>query len=151
MIRAVELALNLEATEKHVERVSGRSSLSGASSGDFGDGTPATGASGGGGSGGPAGGEALHVGDVANHIVRITLDKDIESIGNKCVACCNVRDALPRSSLHPWEFPAGPWKRLHADFAQLFGKYNIIVVDAHSKWLEAEEIRSISVSYYQVF
>ncbi|XP_013140048.1 PREDICTED: uncharacterized protein K02A2.6-like, partial [Papilio polytes] len=79
-----------------------------------------------------------------NYIYWPALDKDIESIGNKCEACRSVRDAPPRATLHPWEFPAAPWQRLHADFAQLHGKYYIIVVDAHSKWLEAEEIRSTS-------
>ncbi|XP_013163468.1 PREDICTED: uncharacterized protein K02A2.6-like [Papilio xuthus] len=79
-----------------------------------------------------------------NYVYWPALDKDIELIGNKCEACRSVRDAPPRATLHPWEFPAAPWQRLHADFAQLHGKYYIIVVDAHSKWLEAEEIRSTS-------
>ncbi|XP_045541574.1 uncharacterized protein K02A2.6-like [Papilio machaon] len=79
-----------------------------------------------------------------NYVYWPALDKDIELIGNKCEACRSVRDAPPRAVLHPWEFPAAPWQRLHADFAQLHGKYYIILVDAHSKWLEAEEIRSTS-------
>lgn len=55
--KAVELALGLEAAEKHVERVSGRYSTGGATSGDFGS---RDGASGGGGGGALAGGESLH-------------------------------------------------------------------------------------------
>ena len=35
--------------------------------------------------------------------------------------------------LHPWEWPARPWSRLHVDFA---------VVDAHSKWLEVVVVLS---------
>ncbi|XP_013174911.1 PREDICTED: uncharacterized protein K02A2.6-like [Papilio xuthus] len=66
-----------------------------------------------------------------NYVYWPALDKDIELIGNKCEACRSVRDAPPRATLHPWEFPAAPWQRLHADFAQLHGKYYIIVVDAH--------------------
>lgn len=79
-----------------------------------------------------------------NYVYWPAIDKDIETLGQKCEACRSVRDAPPRTTLHPWEFPAGPWKRLHADFAQLHGKYYIIVVDAYSKWLEVEQIRSTS-------
>ncbi|XP_045763671.1 uncharacterized protein K02A2.6-like [Maniola jurtina] len=77
-----------------------------------------------------------------NYVYWPSIDKDIESVGQKCEACRNVRDAPPKTTLHPWEFPAGPWKRLHADFAQFHGKYYIVVVDAYSKWLEVEQIRS---------
>lgn len=79
-----------------------------------------------------------------NYVYWPTLDKDIESVGLNCNACQGVRDLPPRTTLHPWDFPTATWKRLHADFAQLYGKYYIIVVDAYSKWLEAEEIRSTS-------
>lgn len=79
-----------------------------------------------------------------NYVYWPFIDKDIEVMGKNCEACCNVRDAPPKTTLHPWEFPTGPWKRLHADFAQLYGKYYIVVVDAYSKWVEAEEIRSTS-------
>lgn len=79
-----------------------------------------------------------------NFVFWANIDKDIEVVGQNCEACRSVRDAPPRTTLHPWEFPAAPWQRLHADFGQFNGKYYIIVVDAHSKWVEAEEIRSIS-------
>ena len=36
--------------------------------------------------------------------------------------------------LHLWEFPEGPWRRIHVDFAGPFqGKRFLIVVDAYSK------------------
>ena len=39
--------------------------------------------------------------------------------------------------LHPWEFPEGPWRRIHVDFAGPYqGKNFLIVVDAYSKWPE---------------
>lgn len=79
-----------------------------------------------------------------NFVYWPSVDQDIEVLGLNCDACRSVRDAPPRHSIHSWEFPAGPWQRLHADFAQLYGKYYIIVVDAYSKWLEAEEIRNTS-------
>ncbi|XP_052751530.1 uncharacterized protein K02A2.6-like [Galleria mellonella] len=81
-----------------------------------------------------------------NYVYWPGIDLDIERVGRECEACRNVRDAPPRSSLHPWEFPAAPWQRLHADFAQLNGKYYIVVVDANSKWLDATLLRSTSAS-----
>ncbi|XP_059048821.1 uncharacterized protein K02A2.6-like [Achroia grisella] len=82
---------------------------------------------------------------IARHYVYWPeIDTDIEGLGRECEACRIVRDAPPRSSLHPWEFPTAPWQRLHADFAQLNGKYYIIIVDANSKWLDAALIRSTS-------
>ena len=39
--------------------------------------------------------------------------------------------------VHPWEFPEGPWRRLHIDFAGPFeGKMFMVVIDAFSKWPE---------------
>ncbi|XP_050359886.1 uncharacterized protein LOC126779793 [Nymphalis io] len=62
--------------------------------------------------------------------------KDIENLCRNCEACRMVRDAPPRATLHPWEFPLHPWQRLHADFAECAGKKYLILIDAHSKWLE---------------
>ncbi|GBP21949.1 Uncharacterized protein K02A2.6 [Eumeta japonica] len=33
-------------------------------------------------------------------------------------------------------FPARPWQRLHADFAECRGKHYLIIVDAHTKWID---------------
>lgn len=79
-----------------------------------------------------------------NYVYWANIDNDIELVGQNCNTCRGVRDSPPRTCLHPWEFPAAPWQRLHADFGQLYGKYYIVIVDAHSKWIEVEEIRSTS-------
>ena len=40
--------------------------------------------------------------------------------------------------LNPWKWPSRPWARLHLDFAGPFqGKTILVVIDAHSKWIEA--------------
>lgn len=65
------------------------------------------------------------------------LDRDIETLCRACEACRAVRDAPPHAPLHPWEFPLNPWQRLHADFAECGGTKYLIIVDAHSKWIEA--------------
>ena len=39
--------------------------------------------------------------------------------------------------LHPWEFPDGPWKRIHVDYAGPFkGEMLLVAVNAFSKWFE---------------
>ena len=51
----------------------------------------------------------------------------------------NKDEALhPGAPLHPWEWPHKPWVRLHLDYAGPFlGKMFLIVVDVHSKSIEA--------------
>ena len=45
--------------------------------------------------------------------------------------------SLPVCLLHPWVWPTRAWQRLHIDFAGPFmGRTFLLVVDAHSKWLE---------------
>lgn len=72
-----------------------------------------------------------------NYVYWPSLDRDLENLCRSCEACRAVRDAPPRAALHPWEFPLVPWQRLHADFAEHMGKRYLILVDAHSKWIEA--------------
>ncbi len=39
--------------------------------------------------------------------------------------------------LHPWQWPTRLWSRLHIDYASpLENKMFLIVIDAHSKWIE---------------
>ena len=64
---------------------------------------------------------------------------------NSCDACQSNRKTPPKAPLHPWEWPSKPWTRLHVDFAGPFqGKTFIVLVDAHSKWLEASVVASTS-------
>ena len=43
--------------------------------------------------------------------------------------------------LSAWEWPKHPWIRLHAVYAgQFLGNMFLIVVDAHSKWLEVKPV-----------
>ena len=40
--------------------------------------------------------------------------------------------------LQPWTWPTRPWARLHLDYASpVEGKMILIIIDAHSKWIEA--------------
>ena len=61
----------------------------------------------------------------------------IEQLVRECETCQSVRNNFSLTLLHPWLWPDTPWKRLQVDFAGPFqGTMFMIIVDAHSKWLE---------------
>ena len=63
------------------------------------------------------------------------INADIEKSVRLCGKCQEVRSSPPVAPLHPWKWP---WARLHVDFAGPFqGKYFLVSIDAHSKWIEA--------------
>ena len=65
------------------------------------------------------------------------LDKDLEFLVNSCSECLEKRPMPRKAELHPWEWPNHPWHRIHVDYAgPVRGKYFLVVVDAHSKWVE---------------
>lgn len=69
------------------------------------------------------------------------MDADIENQAQTCTECQENQKSPAVASLHPWEWPANPWERLHIDYAGPFlGKMFLVVVDAHSKWLEVEVV-----------
>ncbi len=71
------------------------------------------------------------------HVWWPGLDGDIEALCKSCTQCQQKVADPPSSPLHPWQFPDGPWERLHMDLAGPFlNKMWIIIVDAHSKWPE---------------
>ena len=71
------------------------------------------------------------------------LDRDIEDITKHCISC---QENAPRPNKPPvatWNWPSGPWKRIHLDFAGPFmGSTFLIIVDSYSKWLEVLPMRS---------
>ena len=73
------------------------------------------------------------------------LDNDIEQLAKRCSNCQIVSPSPPKAPIHPWEWPAQPWSRLHLDFAGPFlGHMYLILVDAYSKWLTVEVMHSIT-------
>ena len=65
------------------------------------------------------------------------LDKQLEDLVGSCQTCLELRPNPSRAELHPWEWPQAPWHRLHVDYAgPVDGRFFIIIVDAHSKWVE---------------
>ena len=60
-----------------------------------------------------------------------------------CPVCQTQRDNPPAAPLIPWKWPSQPWRRLHIDYAGPFlGHMWLIIIDAHSKWLEIFQMSS---------
>ena len=60
-----------------------------------------------------------------------------EDTARACNGCQQTQRTPQTAPLHPWEWPAQPWQRIHIDYAgQFLEQMWLIVVDAHSKWPE---------------
>lgn len=70
------------------------------------------------------------------------------AIEGKVKTCsqCQINQKMPAPApLHPWEWPDRPWSRLHLDFAGPFmGRMFLVLVDSHSKWLDAHIMPNIT-------
>ena len=65
------------------------------------------------------------------------LDKDIENKVKSCEECQQQSKSPALAQLHPFEFPNQPWYRIHIDHAEIEGKTILIIIDAHSKYVDA--------------
>lgn len=82
-----------------------------------------------------------------NYVWWSGIDEDIERLCRECAACVAERAMPPAAPLHTWEWPTEPWTRLHVDFLGPFkNKYYFVLVDSHSKWIEAEMFNSITAN-----
>ena len=71
------------------------------------------------------------------------MDAELESKVKSCYQCQIHQHAPAVAPLHPWEWPQRPWSRVHVDYAGPFlGKMFLILIDAHSKWMEVEVVSS---------
>ena len=71
------------------------------------------------------------------------MDADIEAAVKLCEPCQQSRPLPAAAPLHPWQWPTRPWSRLHIDYAgPLDGKMFLVVIDAHSKWIEVFPVTS---------
>ena len=72
-----------------------------------------------------------------NYVWWPKMDKELELKVRSCKMCQSNQNNPPRAPLNPWKWPEESWVRLHADYAGPFiGHMYLIIVDAHSKWLE---------------
>ncbi|XP_044764458.1 uncharacterized protein K02A2.6-like [Coccinella septempunctata] len=80
-----------------------------------------------------------------SHFWWPNLDKDIERLVKKCIGCSSNSNNPPKVPLAGWKWPTEVWQRLHIDFlGPIKNKHYLIVLDAHSKWLEVFESASTS-------
>ena len=71
------------------------------------------------------------------------MDKDIEEKVKSCHDCQKDCSSPAPAPLHPWEYPSRPWARIHIDLAgPVFGHMFMILIDAHTKWLEVLPLSS---------
>ena len=84
------------------------------------------------------------------HIWWPGIDKDIEEITRSCEGCLLMKRNPKLTPLHPWEFPEGPWRRIHIDFAGPFeNRMLLVAVDAYSKWPEVMMMEA-EIIYYMI-
>ncbi|CAH8498443.1 unnamed protein product [Dicrocoelium dendriticum] len=66
------------------------------------------------------------------------LDRDIVAKVGSCRPCQETRNAAPHAPMQPWKWPETPWKRVHVDyFGPYEGRMILLIIDAHSKWIDA--------------
>ncbi len=81
--------------------------------------------------------EELHVGHLG--VIKIKslarsfvwlpgIDQQIEQFAMHCSGCQHVQKMPKPAPLHPWEWPALPWQRIHVDFAGPFMGTTFLVV-----------------------
>ena len=73
------------------------------------------------------------------------MDQGIEEMVRGCAECQINRPMPPQAPLQPWKWPTRPWARIHLDFAGPFlGQMFLILIDAHSKWIEVHPMTTIT-------
>jgi len=71
------------------------------------------------------------------------MDRALEVAVQTCVECQENQKSPAKAPMHPWEWPDRPWARIHMDYAgPIKGKMILVVVDSHSKWIEAPVVNS---------
>ena len=72
------------------------------------------------------------------HVWWPGITADIEEAVPECTECQMNQSTPPAAPLHPWSRPTRLWERLHLDYAgPVEGRMFLILIDAHSKWIEA--------------
>ena len=75
------------------------------------------------------------------------IDGELEGKVQQCLICQRNRNMPAKVPIRTWEWPEKPWTRLHVDHAgPVEGKTIFIIVDAHSKWIDAHVVPSTSAT-----
>ena len=75
------------------------------------------------------------------------IDKQLENCVKSRETCQMHQRSSPPSCFHPWSWPNKPWSRVHIDYAGPFlGKMFLVMIDAHTKWMEVHMTTSSTSS-----
>ena len=75
------------------------------------------------------------------------MDTNLEEKVKGCATYQSHKKTPPCSPLHPWEWPARPWSRVHVDYAGPFmRKMFLLIIDAYSKWVDIHCVNSATSS-----
>ena len=78
-----------------------------------------------------------------SHVWWPKIDAALEERVKSCEVCQAHQKTPAAVPLHPWEWPSRPWSRVHVDYAGPFmGKMFLLIIDAHSKWLDVHCVNS---------
>ena len=73
------------------------------------------------------------------------IDQKIEEQVKTYASCQSSQKNPLVTKLHPWAWPNKPWTQVHIDYCGPFlGKMFLLMIDAHSKWLEVHVTTSSS-------
>ena len=64
------------------------------------------------------------------------INEDIEKLSKHCDTCQRNQNSPQKTTPHPWIPATRAWERIHIDFAQLFDRQWLVVVDSYSKFPE---------------
>lgn len=75
------------------------------------------------------------------------IDQALERLINSCNVCIQLRPSPPRAPIASWDKPCNPFNRLHIDFlGPINGCTYLVVVDAHTKWVEVYNMHNSTTS-----
>ena len=64
------------------------------------------------------------------------INENIEKLSKHCDTCQMNQNNPQKTTPHPWIPATRAWERIHIDFAQLFDRQWLVVVDSYSKFPE---------------
>ena len=75
------------------------------------------------------------------------MDAEVEATVRACHTCQLQSNRPAPAPLHPWKWPDNPWHRVHMDYAgPMEGKMFLVIIDAHSKWMEVLPVASANAT-----
>lgn len=74
------------------------------------------------------------------------IDQDIEEIVRTCKNCAAQYNLPPKDPLHSWPWANRPMQRIHIDYVEIEGYQVLVIIDIHSKWIEAIPLKTATAT-----